>query len=114
MTERDDRPPYTPYINAEEVRARRSAGERLGLRYEALPWTKQPSFIAVYTMPDGAERAFVSSRVRRRGFRDAVGPKELSAWPGVWAHHRKLGDGGPLVLPVINPIGGAGESDDDE
>lgn len=114
MTDRDAPPPYTPYINAAEVRARRSAGERIVLRYEALPWTTQPSFIAIYTMPDGTERAFVQSRVRRRGASGLIGPKELTAWPGVWAHHRKLGDGGPLVLPVTDPIGGSKDDDDEE
>ena len=61
-------------------------------------------FIAVHTMPDGAERAFVNTRVRslRKG---GVGPKELTLWPTLWTHHRELGDGGPLVLPVTDPVG---------
>ena len=103
MTAPDEPPRYTPYINAEEVRRRRAASERMVVRYEPVPRPRgaTPSFIAVYTMADGTERAFVTTRVRR----GRVGPKELALWPGVWTHHRELGDGGPLVLPVTDPMG---------
>jgi hypothetical protein len=37
------------------------------VRYDPLPWTDRPTFIAVYTLKDGTERAYAEMRVSQRG-----------------------------------------------
>lgn len=103
MTE-PDCPASAPraFITTEEVRRRRATGERLTVRYEPVPWRRggTPSFIAVYTLEDGSERAFTVMRVRRQG----VEPKLFSIWPGLWSHHVEFGDGEPFVVPITAPL----------
>ena len=110
MTQRDDPAPTQGFITATEVRRLKDLGEPFRVRYETLPWTDRPTFLAVYTLADGAERAFVTTRVSHRGIK----PKVLALWPGVWSHHREYGDGEPLVLRVTDPVGTEAEHEEDD
>ena len=68
-----------------------------------------PSFLCSPSSPSTPCRTAPSAPLSTPGCaasaRGGVGPKELTLWPTLWTHHRELGDGGPLVLPVTDPVG---------
>lgn len=100
MTRQDDPAPPRAFINAADIRRLKELGEPFRVRYEPQPWTGQPTFVAIYTLKDGTERAYVKMLVSKSG----VAPKALTLWPGVWRHHREYGDGEPLVLRIVDPL----------